>query len=69
MREKEKRIKPIKQPSKAARPPILLDKVTKQDDSLPRGERDRQGKNMAASVPAAEEHKNSSRESICAHLL
>ena len=69
VREKEKKIKPIKQPTKAARPPILLDKVTKQDDSLLRGERDKQGKNLAANMPAAEEHKNNSRESICSHLL
>lgn len=69
MREKEKKIKPIKQPTKATRPPILLDKVTKQDDSVPRGDRDKQGKNIAASVAPTEEHKNNSRESICTHLL
>ena len=69
MKEKEKKIKPMKQPTKAARPPTLLDKVTKQDESVPRGERDRQGKNPAASAPAAEEHKNNTRESICSHLL
>lgn len=44
----------MKQPTKAVRPPILLDKVTKQDESLPRGDRDKQGKNMAASAPVAE---------------
>jgi hypothetical protein len=49
VREKEKRIKPIKQPTKA-RLPMLLDKVTKQDESVPRVERDKQGKNMAAST-------------------
>jgi hypothetical protein len=37
VREKEKKIKPIKQPTKAARPPTLLDKVTKQDEAVLRG--------------------------------
>jgi hypothetical protein len=61
VREKEKKIKPIKQPTKAARPPTLLDRVTKQDEGLPRGDREKQGKSLLASVPAAEEHKNNSR--------
>ena len=59
----------MKQPVKASRPPILLDKVGRQDDinKLSDKERLKQAvNNMAAS---SEEYKNNNRESICTNLL
>lgn len=67
---REKKIKPIKQPVKLQRPPTLLDKVARIDDSLGRNEREKGGRvapGMAQSV--GEERKNVSRESVCTGLL
>jgi len=60
----------MKQPVKASRPPMLLDKVGRQDDNINKlsdKERLKQAvNNMAAS---SEEYKNNNRESICTNLL
>ena len=41
---REKKIKPIKQPVKLQRPPTLLDKVARIDESLGRNEREKAGR-------------------------
>lgn len=70
-KEKEKKIKPIKQPTKLVRPPILLDKLPKQDDSHLRNT-DKDGKSrhlLPTNNQHQDEHKNNNRESICTNLL
>ena len=50
---REKKIKPMKLPVKLQRPPILLDKVARIDDSIPRHDREkatRVAPNMAHSA-------------------
>jgi hypothetical protein len=69
-KEREKKIKPIKQPTKLVRPPILLDKMSKQDDShLRMTDKDGKSKNIMGNSQPSDEHKNNNRETICTTLL
>jgi glycerol kinase len=57
----------MKQTTKALRPPTLLDRMGKQDDSI---RPDKLTKNQPApAISHQDDHKNNTRETICTHLL
>lgn len=60
----------MKQPVKASRPPILLDKVGRQDDINNKlSDKERLKQQVNNMVANSEEYKNNNRESICTNLL
>jgi len=60
----------MKQPTKSTRPPILLDKLTRQDEPLNKiADKDKNKQLGPNATHHPDEHKNNNRESICTSLL
>lgn len=59
----------MKQPTKSTRPPILLDKLARQDEATSKIADKDKNKQVGASSTQPQDYNNNNRQSICSSLL